>query len=278
MCFLSLSANALVVPKPSPYDKRVQTVDYNPDDVVEINTKSGVSTQILFSEGESIINEKAVTGFLDGWQLIPQGNSLFIKAIGIQSKDSEGKDIFVEPVPGTWNTNVLVSTNRRVYVFDLKLYHNSPKVAFLIKFSYPEDEMRRALAEEARKQREVNMDKTPVVANASYTMKARRRSKNITPSNVFDDGEFTYFTFPGNKDIPAIFHVNENKEESIVNSHIDPKMPGTVVVHRIGRQFYLRYGDAVVAVYNEAFDEVGKLNTAGTTVTGVKREVKGHKQ
>lgn len=273
--FTSISVNALVVPKPSPYDKRVQSIDYNANDVVEINTKVGISTQILFAEGENIEKDKAVSGFLDGWQLLPQGNSLFIKAISMDGQDAEGKKTSVEPVPGTWNTNILVSTNRRVYVFDLKLHSASPKVAFLVKFNYPEDDRIRALAEKAERERQVSMDKTPVVKNAAYKMQIRKKSKNIAPSNVFDDGEFTYFTFPGNKDIPAIFHVGENKQESIVNSHIDPKMPGTVVVHKIARQFYLRYGDAVVGVYNEAFDEIGKLNTSGTTVEGVQREVKG---
>lgn len=275
--FASISVNALVVPKASPYDKRVQSVDYNPNDVVEVNTAVGISTQILFGEGETIQDGKAVSGFLDGWELLPQGNSLFIKATAMEGVDAEGKKTVIEPIPGTWNTNILVSTNRRVYVIDLKLHKASSKIAFLVKFNYPEDERLRALAEKAERERKVSMDKTPVVKNSSYKMQIRKRSKNISPSHVFDDGEFTYFTFSGNKDIPAIFHVSENKQESIVNSHIDPKMPGTVVVHKIARQFYLRYGDAVVGVYNEAFDEIGKLNTTGTTVEGVHREVKGQR-
>lgn len=273
--FVSPFAFALTVPKPSPYDSRIQSADYNVNDVFEINTKIGISTQVQFAEGEAIINDKAVSGFVDGWSLIPSGNSLFIKAIAGKGVDDAGKEIAIEPRAGEWNTNILVSTNRRVYVLDLKLLTGGKKVAYLVKFNYPEDEFKRAEAERLAKEREVSMDKTPVVKNMSYKMQAGRRSNNITPGNVFDDGQFTYFTFPGNREIPAIFHVSEDKQESIVNSHIDPKMPGTIVVHRIGRQFNLRYGKAVVGVYNEAFDTIGELNTSGTTVAGVKRETKG---
>lgn len=267
-------ACALTVPKPSPYDSRIQSADYNANDVFEINTKIGISTQVQFAEGESIATDKAVSGFVDGWSLVPSGNSLFIKAVAGKGMNQEGKEVPVEPVPGEWNTNILVSTNRRVYVLDLKLLSGGAKVAYLVKFKYPEDEFLRAQAEKLAKEKEVSLDKTPVVKNMAYKMQAGKKSSNIEPGNVFDDGQFTYFTFPGNREIPAIFHVNENKEESIVNSHVDPKMPGTIVVHRIGRQFNLRYGKAVVGVYNEAFDKLGELNVTGTTVTGVKRELK----
>ncbi len=271
-------ALALTVPKASPYDTRIQNADYNANDVFEINTKVGIGTQVLFAEGEEIAKDKAISGFIDGWSLEPVGNSLFIKASAIKGKDAEGKDILVEPIPGQWNSNILVSTNRRVYVLDLKLLSGGAKVAYLVKFNYPEDELKKAqaekLAKELAEEKKVIMEKTPVVKNMSYKMQAGKKSSNIEPGNVFDDGEFTYFTFAGNREIPAIFHVSENKEESIVNSHIDPKMPGTIVVHRIGRQFVLRYGDAVVGVYNEAFDKIGQLNTSGTTVDGVKRELK----
>ncbi len=268
-------ASALTVPVPSAYDKRVQSVIYNPDDVFEINTKVGISTQVLFAEDESIVNEKAVSGFVDGWSLVPQGNSLFVKAIAMKGVDGEGNDVDVEPVPGTWNTNILVTTNKRVYVLDLKLHGGSQKVAYLVKFKYPQDEYLREQAAKAERERQVSMEKTPVVKNKNYTMRIGRRSKAIAPSSVFDDGTFTYFTFPGNREIPAIFHVSGKKDESIVNSHIDPKMPGTVVVHRIGEKFILRYGKSAIKVFNESYDDVGELITSGTTVDGVERQLKG---
>jgi type IV secretion system protein VirB9 len=271
---ISVSANALIIPTPSPYDKRIQSVVYNPDDVVEVNTIVGRGTQIVFAPGEQVISDQSSAGFLDGWSLTPNSNSVIIKAISIQGKDAEGKDTIIEPVPGQWNTNILVTTNRGVYAFDLKLISGGNKVAYVIKFKYPQDDAARIAAEKAEIERKASLDKTPVVKNSAYKMQIRKKSESIAPSNVFDDGEFTYFTFPGNRDIPAIFLVSDNKKESIVNSHIDPKMPGTVVVHKIGRQFYLRYGDSVVGVYNEAFDDVGVLNTTGTTIEGVQREVK----
>lgn len=267
-------ANALKVPDGSSYDKRIQIVDYNPNDVIEINTRVGIITQIQLDPSETIKKEKAVAGYLDGWEITPEGNSLFIKAVSTQRLDEEGKQVDVHPIPGKWNTNILFSTNRRIYAVDLKLRGSRSKTAYLVKFRYPQDEAERYRKKKIAKQREVNMTKTPVVKNRQYTMQPRRKSKDIIPSHVFDDGEFTYFMFPGNRVIPAIFHVDGHKKEASVNFHIDPSMPGTVVVHHIGRQFYLRHGNAVVGVYNESFDDLGKANTTGTTVPGVKRTLK----
>lgn len=277
-------ASCLDQPVGSPYDTRIQTINYNAEDVVEINNMIGTGTQIMLGSDELIQTDKAISGFTDGWALEPRGNSLFIKAVAVKGVDEEGKQMEIEPTPGTWDTNILVTTNKRVYAFDLRLYRNSgnrlranSKVAYLIKFRYPEEEKRRREASILAEQKKPQLEKVPQVKNANYSMQIGKRSKSIVPGHVFDDGEFTYFMFPGNRAIPAIFSVSEDGSESIVNGHIDPKMPGTVVVHKIDRQFSLRYGKQIVAIYNDTFDETGALNANGTTVPGVTRVSRGEK-
>ncbi len=91
------------------------------------------------------------------------------------------------------------------------------------------------------------------------------------PTLVFDDGRFTYFRFPGNREVPAVFHVLGDGSETLVNARMEDDL---LVVDRVSRRLMLRAGSAVVGVWNEAFDLDGKPPSDGTTVPGVQRLLK----
>jgi type IV secretion system protein VirB9 len=71
----------------------------------------------------------------------------------------------------------------------------------------------------------------------------------IRPSWVFDDGRFTYFRFDGSKEIPGVFAVSSDGEESHVNQNMEC---GFVMVDRVSPRFVLRLGNAVVGIWNDA--------------------------
>lgn len=58
--------------------------------------------------------------------------------------------------------------------------------------------------------------------------------------NVWDNGEFTFFKFPGNRDVPAIYMVDADGKESIVNRNTTGAANDVVVVQKINPKFYLR--------------------------------------
>ena len=91
------------------------------------------------------------------------------------------------------------------------------------------------------------------------------------PSLVFDDGRFTYFQFPGNREVPSIFVISADGEEGRVNYHMDGDL---AVVQRTSRRFVLRLGKAVVGVWNDAFDAEGVPPRAGTTSEQLRRPVR----
>ncbi|WP_083827770.1 TrbG/VirB9 family P-type conjugative transfer protein [Rickettsiella massiliensis] len=74
-------------------------------------------------------------------------------------------------------------------------------------------------------------------------------SKSLAPYEAFDcNGQFTYFRFNANR-LPAIFIVDKNCQETLVNYH----MKGNdVIVNTVARQFTLRNGHYVTSVYNDA--------------------------
>jgi type IV secretion system protein VirB9 len=108
----------------------------------------------------------------------------------------------------------------------------------------------------------------PQVMNSNYSIAEGAGSQDIVPTLVFDDGRFTYFGFPGNREVPAVFHVLGDGSETLLNARMEDDL---LVVDRVSRRLMLRAGSAVVGVWNEAFDVNGVPPGGGTTVPGVQR-------
>ncbi|MDR1709140.1 MAG: P-type conjugative transfer protein VirB9 [Candidatus Accumulibacter sp.] len=263
------AAPALESPKQSPNDPHIQHVDYNPDDVVEINARPGYATQVVFADGEEILD--IASGFTQGWEFGNRRNHLYLKPKTVKLADNTA----MEPRAGKWDTNLIVTTNRRPYAFRLVLHHfDKPRIAYRIAFRYPADEEARAKAAAERQAAAEKAERTSEPANWNYTMQLGEDSEEIAPAMACDDGRFTYLRFPGNREFPAVFAVAGDKSESLVNTHIDPKAPDVLVIHRVAREFILRLGRAVVGVYNEAFDPFGRPAATGSAVPGLMRALK----
>ena len=70
------------------------------------------------------------------------------------------------------------------------------------------------------------------------------------PIQLFDDGQATYFAFGRDDDLPAIFAVDPDGGEAVVNSHM---RDGYIVVDRLASGFVLRRGKDVTKVYNDGW-------------------------
>jgi len=108
----------------------------------------------------------------------------------------------------------------------------------------------------------------PAVRNTQYALAEGAHSEDIVPTLVFDDGRFTYLRFPGNREVPAVFHVLGDGSETLVNARMEDDL---LVVDRVSRRLILRAGTAVVGLWNEAFDLDGVPPEQATTVPGVRR-------
>src|SRR5574340_668919 len=78
-----------------------------------------------------------------------------------------------------------------------------------------------------------------------YTMSG---DLDLAPVNTWDDREFTYFKFPGERDIPAIYMVDLDGNESIVNRHSAGPSNEIVVVHKVAARWVLRLGPRARAI------------------------------
>jgi P-type conjugative transfer protein VirB9 len=276
-------AKGLDVPEKSTADGRIQKVAFNSDDVVEITAAVGTATHIVLGEGESVLD--IASGFSAGWEVRYSRNNIYLKPKtvdagggGVRSGNTGGGSAvtLLQPEAGLWDTNLAVTTNKYTYSFQLVLLSSGDKrkPAFRVVFTYPEEEKAKAGKEDERQKVQEKLDQEAIPRNWNYTMQSGDNSADIVPTQAWDDGRFTYLQFPGNREFPAVFYVSQDKGESLVDVHVDPKHPDILVVHRVARELVLRLSNQVVSIYNEDFDSYGNPPTAGTTKEGVQRRLR----
>jgi type IV secretion system protein VirB9 len=196
-------------------------VQYDANNVVVLNGRYGYQTQITFAPNETI--QGVSIGDSMAWQAVPVQNNLFIKPV------AESR------------TNMSVLTNLNSYNFQLDSSDLNVKPTYKLQFMYSDG----------------GYDKTgvsnavaafdPEKMNWKYSFTG---SRELAPITAFDNGQFTYFTFrtDGMSHLPSVFIVDNNRNETLVNYHMQGKY---LVVNAVAKQFTFRDGDVVTSVYND---------------------------
>ncbi len=210
-------------------DPRIRTLMYDPDRVVSVRAVFGYQLMIQFGADERV--EDVAIGDGAAWQVTPnKGASL----------------LFIKPVDQAPATNMTVVTDRRSYLFQLSASSASEmahgEMTYVIRFTYPPEPVVVATPPPPP-------PPPPQRRNAAYTYAGAR---DLLPSEVFDDGKFTYFKWPESESTPALFLVAKDGAESLVNySYRD----GYQVVEQVARLFRLRNGKDVTTIINQAWRE-----------------------
>lgn len=224
------TARAEQAPWAGRYDARVREISYRSDEVVAVNGSYGVSTMIVLSEDEKI--ESMALGDSIAWKVEPN------KAQNI---------LFVKPVEKDALSNLNVVTTKRIYSFILRSgFRQGKDQVFKIRFRFPDDEADAKLLAVAKERAAYPNTKNFKVANANsdYAYKGSSLSK---PVAAFDDGVKTWFRFAADQETPAIFAVDRDRKESVVNFH---KEGAYLVVDKGNFQWTLRNGQEVTCVFN----------------------------
>ena len=234
---LATPAYAAMTPQPSGADPRVKHVIYHEQDVTVVKGHYGYSTSVEFGQDEKITTMSI--GDSVAWQVQPAGDNL----------------LFLKPLQPNANTNLTVVTNKRIYSFELSAdvaaSRRSRELTYRLRFTYPDEEAE-ALANIGKgplagSRMIGNGGITPDKWNFKYSFSG---SSNIRPIKMFDDGKFTYFEFPSTERSPAIFVVDDEGNESLVNFS---KQGSYVVVQRLGKRFTLRDGSDVTCIFNDTY-------------------------
>jgi type IV secretion system protein VirB9 len=217
------AARAMEIPRPGPADSRIQSVLYDPDQVVQLNGTLGYQFMLEFDPDEKI--ETVSIGDALAWQVTP---------------NRKANVLFLKPALGS-TTNLTVLTDARRYAFELRVVPKRAGVPilYIARMIYPQP------AQAVMVQTPAVPEAPPVVANYYYTMTGAKAER---PAHIFDDGQKTYFQWTGDGALPAIFAVSADGEESLVNYVLHGPY---VVVDQIAPAFVLRDGDDVTKVTNQ---------------------------
>ncbi len=237
---ITTSIKAAQLPRFLGAERKFRSYVYNPNDVYRYIGHYNYQGFIEFDANESIATISMGDPTL--WLFEHLGNRLFLKPVGEYNSQ----------------TNMTVITNKKVYHFELMAREadsiSDENLIFVVKFIYPEEEDKNIVQFSSKAASD-----EPDLRNLSqynfgyeYTGDA-----NIAPAKVFDNGKFTYFQFTEmNTEIPAIFSVDANGFESLVNFR---SAGNYIVVESIASQFTLRSGKEIVCVYNMSRYSSGSL-------------------
>lgn len=224
-CALAVAAPAgAVVPHPGPGDPRIHEVFYDPSEVVELHGVLGFQLSLEFDPDERI--ENVAIGDSLGWQVTPnrKANLLFLKPMSLRP-----------------DTNMSVVTNLRRYNFQLSVRGKqaAKSIPYSVRFVYPLPVMAVVAPPPP--------PEPPVDRNHAYSFQGAAQN---TPTRMFDDGQATYFAFGRDDDLPAIYAVDSDGGETVVNSHM---RDGYIVVDRLAQGFVLRRGKEVAKIFNDGW-------------------------
>ena len=252
---LHYSADAVIAPRSVGNEKRIKIWAYSPNKVFKYVGHYEYQSIIEFAPDEEI--ENVTMGTPTPWQIHPIGNRIFIK-----------------PVEDDASTNMTVITNKRMYFFEMHAEEakdvSDENLSFITKMVYPGQNRVRSVSNQiSNKNSGTSAALKKIIpysgadisnicqdCNCNYTISGKNRA--YEPLMIFDNGEFTYFKFRNiNADIPAIFLVDSEQRESLINYRIAGEY---VVVERVAAKFTLRYGNSVICVFNESYDDFNNVD------------------
>ena len=187
-------------------DPRIQLLPYSPNQVVTLSVSQGFASVVELAEDERV--ENLVVGNSGTWQV---------------TANKRGDRIIVKPLTGASQTNMVVLTATRRYVFMLDPYGQT---SFVMRFSYPQPVQPVATAAAAA-----------AAAETSYKL---RGAKALFPLAMFDDGRRTVIRWRAGQPLPAVSALN-GRQERLVNG----RMVGEdFVIEGASPRYKFRYGNA----------------------------------
>lgn len=221
--FMASESFARQIPVGLKTDSRIKTVPYSADNIVELSTTFGVSTTVEFGN-ETI--QTVASGDTIGWQIIPQGNRLFIKPAE-------------KPQLGMNKTNLTVITDKRNYYFNI---FNSSQPVYVLRFNYNDINKHNSLLARQNAPRPT-LGELPMTSE-KYGLDSKH-SKSIKVLGVSDDGQFTFIRLDKNSPRPAVYAVNGEGREELTNTRQEGDV---MIVEKINHAFTLRLGKEYVCI------------------------------
>jgi len=249
MLLAGTAAHAEAIPKRGSLDSRIRTAHYDADEVYKLTGVVGYAIELVFEDGERFVGQGG--GDLEGVSI-----------------DAHDQYVLVKPRAVVVATNLVIYTNRRAYRFDYSVVEAAPRgeLVFALKFQYapvtreggptPAERVATGLAA-AGVERPRNVD---------YWFCG---SPSLKPVAASDDGVHTRISFGDRAELPALFVLNEDGTESLLNFSMEA---GDVVIHRVAPRLVLRRGKLTGCIVNKGYAGSGTRLPSGTVSPAVERD------
>lgn len=232
-------------------DPRIRVAPYRADAVYRLRGYVGYQIDITFAPGERFVG--LGVGDSKGVTFAADGNHLFLK-----------------PRAAHVETNLTVLTNCRTYLFEYEARPSPPDpsgadVIYALRFEYPAVPVHAALHEQRRIETDLAAAQSIRLRNYAYWYCG---DPSLKPVAAWDDGVQTTLVFGAHTELPAVFALNEDGSESLVNFDVQA---GRIVVQRVVRRLIVRRGKLAGCIVDRAFAGGGERLSSGTIAPSVER-------
>lgn len=209
----------------------VQLFAWSPGRVFEVWAAPLRVTTLSLGVGEVLVAKAA--GDTVRWQI---GEAVSGEGASLRTH------VLLKPLERGLETNLVLTTNRRVYLINLK---SGSADAYNAAVAWDDEALTPVVVENVRAEPTIS----PVVAlpegelDARYRIEAGRRKPRWTPTSVFNDGLRTFITFPPElqtDEAPVLFVIAPDGQAQMVNYR---QAGGLFVIDRLFDRAELRLGD-----------------------------------
>lgn len=227
---------ARIQPTRAGFINAVQVYPYSPGALYQVYASPGDITDIMLQPGEKLVGSGPVAaGDTVRWVIGDTSSG---------SGTAKRVHILVKPTRPDLTTNLIVNTDRRTYLAELR---STPATYMAsVSWDYPEDDL---IA--LHRQNDDAEEEAPVDAGLNlddlhfrYAIQpAKGGVPSWLPSRAFDDGRKVYIAFPsgiGQGDLPPLFVLGPDGNPALVNYRVRQNW---MIVDRLFAAAELRLGD-----------------------------------
>lgn len=194
-----------------PSDPRIQTLPYDAGRVFPLRVAQRHQLTLILASNEHI--ENVAIGDADAWQV---------------TVNNRGDAVFLKPLRVTGVTNMTIITDARVYNFELSPSQGqSMDSPFTVRFSYPDT---------------ANMTSVGAAPRSGLGRYRLSGARGIRPVAIDDDGLTTFIQWKPDQPLPAVFAVDENNAETLIQGQV---RDGRYVIDSVNRVLVFRAGGEV---------------------------------
>jgi type IV secretion system protein VirB9 len=203
----STPLSAELRPTPGTGDPRIQTVVYDPDQIITLQVAPGYQLTLEFDAGERI--ENVAVGDSGAWQVTP---------------NKRGDHLFIKAAQSGVTTNMTVVTDSRTYSFLLApAYGPMPDLPFTVRIKSAAP----AIAT-------IDANGPTKVEEGLYKLSG---SRALRPAAMSDDGVHTYIEWAPAQTMPAVFALDPLGQETLVNGMM---RDGMYVIDSVAKRLVFR--------------------------------------